>query len=107
MDIGNEIPPARRPSSLPDIMTPLWDLFESCWSVDPASRPTTESVMGSHRRWHDDYERAMLTQSSPVQDIVDSFLESLSPDANMAPFESESSDEDVSTASETMPVTVF
>lgn len=104
MDIGDEIPPALRPHSLPNILTPLWDLLESCWSVDPASRPIAESVMDSHRRWHDDYERDLLGQSSPVQDIANSFLESLPPDANIAPSESESSDEDVSAASEITPV---
>jgi hypothetical protein len=72
LDIGNEVPPALRPPSLPNTLTALWDLLESCWAVDPASRPTAENVMNSHRQWDHAY---FLGQSSPVQDIADFFAE--------------------------------
>jgi hypothetical protein len=91
VDIANKIPPAVRLLSLPDTLTPLWDLFESCWAVDPESRPTAESVMHTQRRWHDDYERDLLKQSPPVQDIADSFT----------------ANEDVSTVFKTTPVAIF
>jgi hypothetical protein len=72
LDIGNEVPPALRPPSLPNTLTALWDLLESCWAVYPAGRPTAEDVMNSYRQWHQAY---FLKQSPPVQDIADSFAE--------------------------------
>jgi hypothetical protein len=54
-DIKDNHSPAVRPSSLLESLIPLWDLFESCWSIEPANRPTVESVMVSHVEWHAAY----------------------------------------------------
>jgi len=94
LDIGTKTPPAFRPASLPDVLNPLWDLLESCWALDPASRPTAEDVMHSQRQWHDDYGCKHLEQNSPVQDIADYFVE-----------QPESSNRDTSASS--MPKEVF
>jgi hypothetical protein len=51
--IEKKLPPATRPDSLSEATTSLWDLFGSCWTLEPVNRPNVESVMKSHRHWHD------------------------------------------------------
>jgi len=58
VDIANKKPPAHRPSSLPGTLRALWVLFESCWKLEPTSRPSAEGVMTSHKQWHAAYERS-------------------------------------------------
>jgi hypothetical protein len=53
--IEDKLPPATRPDSPSEASSLLWDLFESCWELDPASRPDIESVMASHKHWHANY----------------------------------------------------
>jgi hypothetical protein len=45
-------PPAVRPHSIPESLFSLWELFESCWSLKEASRPSIEDVMAFHGQWH-------------------------------------------------------
>jgi hypothetical protein len=37
-------PPTRRPASCAGAVSDLWDLFEKCWSIDPANRPDAGNV---------------------------------------------------------------
>ena len=63
-DIGDTLPPARRPSSLPESLGILWDLLEWCWTVNPEERPNAASVMASHRQWHKVMKRDVLEPES-------------------------------------------
>jgi hypothetical protein len=37
-------PPAVRPANCTEIVSQLWDLFEECWSKDPARRPDAAAI---------------------------------------------------------------
>lgn len=83
------MPPAQRPSALPDPFIELWVLFESCWGFEPTSRPTAMSVMTSHEQWHNAYERSILDTSSPLQYTVSSSIELPHAEGNDVPLDSE------------------
>jgi hypothetical protein len=56
-DVQSKVPPAVRPDPLTESLIPLWRLFESCWAIEPASRPDVENAMESHKQWHAAYTR--------------------------------------------------
>ena len=77
-DIGNTLPPGRRPSSLPVSFWALWNLFESCWTVNPEERPNAGSVMALHRQWHEAMNRDVLQPESKHYDnSIDSTMDDL------------------------------
>jgi hypothetical protein len=79
--IGKKLPPATRPDSPSEASTSLWNLFESCWALEPAGRPSVGSVMASHKHWHVNYAHD-LEQKSHGEGIYATFLSST---ATLAP----------------------
>jgi hypothetical protein len=67
--IENKVPPATRPNSFSEETTSLWDLFESCWALEPASRPDVESVMKSHKDWHNAFSSTATHAAERSPDI--------------------------------------
>ena len=46
-DIRTGVPPAKRPSTATvqgDGVALLWDIFERCWNLEPARRPSAETL---------------------------------------------------------------
>jgi hypothetical protein len=40
--ISNKVPPATRPPNTSRVVSELWDVFESCWNLEPEDRPAAE-----------------------------------------------------------------
>jgi len=72
--IEKKLPPATRPDSLSEETTSLWDLFEFCWALEPANRPDAESVLKSHKDWHDAFSSTVTyaSERSPETSALDS-----------------------------------
>ena len=70
--IEKKFPPATRHDSLSDASNSLWNLFESCWALEPASRPGVENVMASHKHWHVNHAND-LEQENQGEDIYVAF----------------------------------